>query len=595
MVLSGQSQSSKIVRYTLICSASGTGLSSSLGRLATRTGDRVCVEDVEKNLCNKSRMWDELPVFGGVKSGRRSMAEVCGKLPRRAVSVYWREALSNSLSTLAAANQQQRSEPYPSLALACHLTLFTPHRREFFVPWTPQDFRTGTDGQVYDVARVIVLIDDIYDMYARLSGKGDVFNETQQSLNYSDWVKKLSGLSLPSELLKLEVRRRTLETLAAWRRAELVQAEALAAALGNVPLTILGVKHHVSVLERLVQNPEGRVVYLSHKITEARRYNRAHPGQWPTFVTEINALSAPMLEAGVVLLHPTAIDELRMTSSDHQVGLTDRWPLQDDSERLIYSKPGCYDPPGYKDLLGQYKFDGEGSVPEAEAVFRGFELSVFHEIATRDHLLVSSTEGLVLYRPVAENGKDSSGARAEVQHWSQRWAHEPPQSAPRLVALHTFEDIDLRLRELSSAQSLELQLRMLEALDKQGIEREAATALLAGDLPVSQHLVEIHGAEQSRGEMENAAGVALIQCFLNWLCNVRWSDGRLGATLVAAESAEALRSPEMIRLVAQLLDGAEDAMSTTATHIVAYSRSRNHKTLQDFAQSLMRRPQALEV
>ncbi len=263
------------MRYTLICSASGTGLSSSVRRLVStpREGLGLQVEDIEKRLCSSSGLWD-LPAFGGVPPESRSMADVCSKLPRRAVSHYWREALRSSLQALESAENC-------ALALACHLTLFTPHRREFFVPGRPQDFLEAGAGHTHQVARVVVLIDDIYDMYARLSGPHDVFNEQQQTRNYNDWVTKLSGQSLlepgsgTPELLRFEVRRRSLESLAAWRRAELVQAEALANALGGVPLTVLGVKHHLWVLDDLVFRPESHVAYLSHKITEARR-NTVH-------------------------------------------------------------------------------------------------------------------------------------------------------------------------------------------------------------------------------------------------------------------------------------------------------------------------------
>jgi hypothetical protein len=281
------------------------------------------------------------------------------------VSHYWRKALRDSLVTLEEPGVEAR-------ALACHLTLFNPNRREHFVPGRPQDFLGATDGPVGKVARVVVLIDDIYDMYARLSD-GEVLDEEQQKLNYNDFVFKLIGKSLldpvegSPELLRLEVRRRALESLAAWRRAELVQAEALANALGNVPLTVLGVKHRVSALESLILNPSIRVAYLSHKITEARKFNRGVPAQvvsqeerWPDFVREINSLSPPFEQAGIILLHPTAIDELRMGPAEKPIGLTDRWPLQEeDKDLLLYSPPPKGTAPEHTDLLGAYSSEAD--------------------------------------------------------------------------------------------------------------------------------------------------------------------------------------------------------------------------------------------
>ncbi len=578
------------MRYTLICSASGTGLSRSVENLRGRQKN-LLAEDVETRLCSSPKPWN-LPAFRGVDLGARSMKDVCSKLPRKAISLYWRDALSKSLQAL------ERADDARALALACHLTLFTPHRREFFVPGRPQDFLEAGSGRAHEVARVVVLIDDIYDMYARLSGPGDVFNELRQTKNYNDWVRMLSGQSLldpetgSPELLRLEVRRRLLESLAAWRRAELVQAEALAGALGGVPLTVLGVKHRLSALESLVLRPETRAVYLSHKITDARLFNKDNPGNWPSFVMEVNSLSGPFQDLDIVLLHPTAIDELRTASSKRRIGLTDRWPLQVSNEDpLIYSKPDYDGAPEYSKLLGQYDFEKEGTREQAIAVFRGFELGVFHEIATRDHLLVSSSDGLVLYRPVADNGKHSSGARDEVSHWLQRWIHErnhePSESAPRLVAMLTFEDITLRLARLTRMERSELYNRIVEALQEQGFDREAAESMVDGTDPPSQHLHELHGAEHIARELEHAAGVALIHCFLSWLANVRPSEGREGAALVARESAEQLRSPETAALVAELLEGGKNAVETTGDHIAIYAQASEHDTLTTLARSLV--------
>ena len=290
------------------------------------------------------------------------------------------------------------------------------------------------------------------------------------------------------------------------------------------------------------------------------------------------------------MLHPTAIDELRTASAERRIGLTDRWPLQEnDTERLIYFPPdNAVDAPEYAELLGGHDFEAEGTREQAVAIFRGFELGVFHDIATRDHLLVSSTDGLVLYRPVVVNGEDSSGARAEVAHWLQRWVSEPPESAPRLVAMHTFQDVDLRLERLHRDERMELLGRMKECLQAQGFDRDQARSLVEGRTPTSTHLQQLYkSAEELEQELEYAAGVALVHCFLNWLCNVRPSEGRTGAAFVTAESAEQLRSPEKVEVVTRLLSGEEDSISTTATYLAEYAQAKSHNTLTAFAQSLI--------
>ncbi len=277
------------MRYTLICSASGTALSPSIKKLVSGRDpeSNLRVEDVERNLCLSSRLW-ELEDLTDVP---RSMKHVCLKLPRAAISVYWRKALKDSLKALSEAS-------HCALALACHLTLYTPNRQELFVPGRPQDFLNAGNGPAHEVIRVVVLIDDIYDMYARLSSPKDVYHEEQHIRNYKDWVEEFPDQS-PLDP-RFMVRLRSLESLAAWRRAELVQAEALANALGNVPLTVLGVKHYLAALNSLLLRPEMPVAYLSHKIGEARRFNKKNPGDWPPFVSEVNSLSLPFQESGIV-------------------------------------------------------------------------------------------------------------------------------------------------------------------------------------------------------------------------------------------------------------------------------------------------------
>ncbi len=272
-------------------------------------------------------------------------------------------------------------------------------------------------------------------------------------------------------------------------------------------------------------------------------------------------------------------------SSEQRIGLTDRWPLlPNDVDSLVYCPPENSGAPDYAELLDEHNFKMQGARDEAAALFRAFEFGVYNDIAFRDHLLVSSTNGLILYRPVVTTGKHSSGARAEVDHWLDRWVSEPARSKPRLVAMHTFEDIDQRLSCLQRVERSMLFYIMGMDLERK-LDREAAWALIRGQRPRSTQLQVI--TEETDDYLNKAAGIALIQCFLKWLCNVP-QEGRKGATLVAANSEEELRSPDMVKLVARLLRDEADPMSTTSKNLVKYAEARGHETLTSLAQSLIR-------
>jgi len=567
-------------------------LSRSIQKLSEKGlpgGQPLLVRDVESRLCSHSEVWSQ-GVFSGVGADRRNMAELCSQLPRRALSVHWGKALSSCLGEI-------QNCPDSRGVLACHLTLFSPRRQEFYVPWRPADFRAAsghTDGAL-SVSRVVVLIDDIYDMYSRLSGAGEIFNEEQQARNYSDFYQKLSGVSLSSAetgtpyLLRLEVRRRSLEALASWRRAELVHAEALAQALGGIPLTVLAVKHRLSALQAIVESPRRKVVYVSHKISDARRYNRKNPGEWPLLVQEINELSPAFMNGDVVLAHPTAIDELRTRSGPGAIGLTDRWPLQEPSvDDLIYTLPSsAEDPPGYESLFDGLRFEGEGSSEEATAVFRGLELGIFQDIAFRDHLLVAASEGIVLYRPLALDGEDSGGARAEVRHWQDRWIHEPPVLRPRLVALHAFQDMAMRLEKLTGAERAVLRLHMQQFLEDRGWDRVYAEQILFSGPMSSLQLEQLSGAENPGRDLEFAAGASLFQCFLSWMCNVSKKEARDGAALIAAKDEASLGSATVVAEACRFLNGQEDAASLTSRNLVAFAENLGFDSLTGLAQSLL--------
>lgn len=525
------------------------------------------------------------------------MSHLCSKLPRHEVSHYWSEALRGSLDELDDGSETSR-------LLVCHLTLFSPVTREMYIPCSPGSFvETGDGLPPHEVERVVVLIDDIYDMYARLSGSGGVLNEEQHKENYANHIHALDGLDLRATaqddaLLSFEVRVRTLEFLAGWRRAELLQAEMLANTLG-APLTVLGAKHSLAALQRLVVDPSVRSAYLSHKITDPRIANRQTPGQWMPLVDEVNSLSGPLLAEDIVLIHPTAIDELRMATWSGNIGLTDRWPLQNpDSDTaprdgatsgLAYLTPDRLDPPDYLELFDATALGSGDTAMSAKGRFRGFEMSIFEEISARDHLLVSYSDALVLYRPVIF-GVDSSGARSEVNHWQQRWrsaSPAPTPSSPRLVSLHVYGDIDERLIRLTLDERSELKQRIKNGLEEENLDPTQAAALVAGLVPRSTHLHALSGAENHEASLEYASKEALHQLLLNWVSNVTKAGARNGAALIASGNESSLREPETVALVAAVIDGRGDPIFTTAGSITRYIRHTSSANATELCSRLL--------
>lgn len=520
------------------------------------------------------------------------MSTICSKLPRNTIAEYWNDSLAEALVELATHDGDK--------VLACHLTLYSPSTRETFIPSRPEFF-LGNGEREHDVTRVIVLIDDIYDMYARLSEEGHIFHAPRQEENFKLSMGRFRGLdysdpeSAESLLVPLEVRLRTLETLSVWRRSELVYAEALAASL-NASFTVFAVKHRFEVLDRIVREPEIRVAYLSHEITQPRQKNLNTPGVWPPIAHEINQLSPSFLEGGIALIHPTGIDELRLAGQL----LADRWPLQGiDSEdgHLCYDTPDGFGAPEYRDLLAQPGLD-VGDDGELEVGLRHFVAHVSDEISARDHLLVSSCDGLVLYRPFSTTGLDSSGAEDEVNTWSKRWLAYPEKAdAPRLVSLNTFDDFDLRIGKLDEHEIGDVISQLRPALSMKGWPKNRIMQVIQNldlDDPMesvsSTMLDEISGADTLSDELEEAAGIVLFQKFLDWFAYVQMVGSRPGAALIAAETSDELKTPTTVSQIAKILSGERDAAQVTATTIASYLETRSHTESLGFLRSIVQKP-----
>lgn len=167
------------------------------------------------------------------------------------------------------------------------------------------------------ITHVVVLIDDIFDMYLRLAFPGRLFN-------WAEWVRdhladawsEQEGKGDPNfdepdrSTLRLEARINVLQNLLSWRRSEVLLAEALATQL-RARFLVFGVKQEARILARWLQDGGGgpsdaasRVVstYLSHPVSGPRRHQR-DTGLWPDVVYEFNELPDRLLEHGVSLDH----------------------------------------------------------------------------------------------------------------------------------------------------------------------------------------------------------------------------------------------------------------------------------------------------
>jgi hypothetical protein len=427
---------------TLICAATGSALSLSLAQLDRRG---VSVVDLEKEICQlyvgDSRL--------ALRPNEAPRMEAVARRPRKELHERWRQSLNASASKLG-------SSP---TAIGMHLSWYNSSTSEFFSPVSVVSLSNLA------VSRVVVLIDDIYDMFDRLQGKYDIYGSNVLTTHrmqlskfaYSGPFQNDQDARIVEEGLGALTIENALSHLLSWRRSEMVQAENIATVL-DCELTLLGVKHSSDALAALVNDPGSPTIYLSHRITEPRRMNLKSAslpgdlGQWPPLCDEVNILHSSFAGAGQVLINPTAIDELRfprpLTPSEHPPFLAARWPIPQPTDSLLWRPVEDYN---HTKLLA----GANSGNPITSGVVRSLIGRIYFEIAFRDHYIVEHTPHLLIFRPFfCENSENpekdadwSGGVGPELRHWLSKTAVQPDEtiSTPsRLAVVHT--DIEVRDR-----------------------------------------------------------------------------------------------------------------------------------------------------
>lgn len=468
---------------TILLSPVGTGLRSIQEKLRALPG--VVLRDVEDVMITKKGLWDD-PRLRFTET--RNVRELLGRMTKPEVMRLWADAFATSLDELEADEREHK-------VLAFHPSLFSPRRNEHFstLGYALESSRVPSGSQV------VLLIDDVFDMWTRLSqSEHDLFRqsdwlrrrtETQELSFLLDPRAAVSSGEVPAESVADAERARDhlvwsssitiLSQLLSWRHLDMIGAESLADAVG-CRLTTIGVKHPFTLLKLLVTHTGARSVYLSHPISRPRRAH-ASSGIWPDVVAESNALAQRLAARSTVLICPTAIDEYRLQRASgaapwdvHQrdLVLSERWPaLASSSDAIETSTPSS--------SLRQIPEDGElVSQSDRSQYAKTLEDLIFAEVPFRDHFLVQHTSSFLVYRPLYTDGKFSGGVQSEIEHWQNAvsaGAHER-----QALFVHTEADVRrwLEVQEGQTAEQLRTAAR--RSLEHSSYAPNVIDAILSG-------------------------------------------------------------------------------------------------------------------
>ena len=406
----------------LLCAAPGTKLSTVTHLLETS---------------GKVETWDlELKIretFIDSEGQQPRDMQLVATYDRRLLCSRWKQAYRTVLEEMAGTKRKEKR------VVCLHLTWYNPNWKEFFSPINIPSFINGG----FPVEHIIVLLDDVYDMFVRLTKEGHLYEDTEIDSTVKN-IGKLSAVPPASGVLGLgsllerargrmtgdsavrqeqhrsEARELALTELMSWRRSEMITAENIARTLG-CEVTFLGLKHTQESLKQLVSAPAVPRIYLSHRISEARRNNmssrsRAEPeGRWEPLAREVNELHIRLAEKKAVLINPTAIDELRFDNDRktrrRNPKLAPRWPLPDRDEQPLLWDYVVPDEDVDKVFVETAKEVEDvnheaiflGGLPQGDEVAshaaRTLSNQIYAEIPLRDHFIVENTPNLCVYRP----------------------------------------------------------------------------------------------------------------------------------------------------------------------------------------------------
>jgi hypothetical protein len=441
--------------YVLVVATSGAGLTQAVNKLKRELSAESA--DIEEEIKKDPKTERALETIEATYTKPIDMETVTHHLPRLTVKDLWKESVARCLKRLEESNK-------PFKILSGHLIYYSGKRNELYSA-VDRDclFLTSKKQIKLKPNGVLLLIDDIYDMYLRLPDLYSTdqiesfFRKLERDMTFD--VGRLSNERLSSLTMGWEIR--NLLHLLSWRNLEPIMAEDLALQL-EARFLVWPVKELIESIKSWLKNLHTIPIYLSHPITEARR-QRNETGKWPEFTNEVNQLQEVLSKENITLVMPTGIDELRFQVINEQYTgyLEERWPLVvEDETKLLYSQPDIAQDINHSSLLKPKYWSlqerrlsrlatceySEALRSEVNAFLQVFVREIEAQIASRDFLFIYHTNGLIVYRPYyARKPRPtfSGGVDAEVSLWEDI---VQLRGQKRIAFVHFKKDVDFALQ-----------------------------------------------------------------------------------------------------------------------------------------------------
>jgi len=306
--------------------------------------------------------------------------------------------------------------------------------REFFSVFNSADFTSLTKDDNSKISHVIHIIDDVYDVFARLQEPKELFGDVAISEFMENYVKsfhlKFKDLQKNTKAYVSWIQN-CINSILIWRSQELLFTQNVATQF-NCKFLLWAIKQDPSVLLDWIQT-DVDVFYISHPISEPRRLQKKR-NNWPTMVEYLNNFQFELRKKKVYTVMPTAIDEYRFDKNNKGFtgDLTSRWPIPKNVKKQFQGNKIIPPNSDWKNLLAPVKLTFGSNLYSitnrtktttnlihdyANAAFNSIEMQITQSLANRDHTLVWHTNGVIVIEPYdPENGKLHGGVNKELDY-----------------------------------------------------------------------------------------------------------------------------------------------------------------------------------
>jgi hypothetical protein len=282
-----------------------------------------------------------------------------------------------------------------------------------------------------------LIIDDIYDIFYNLHKPNELYGD----FSFSEFMSNFEELKSKDDAKPyISWLHYCLNSILNWRAQEVTLSQNIANQ-SESKFMLWGLKQNPEVIIKWITDKINNIIYISHPISEPRR-EFSKNGSWPPIVSIINNFQYDLLKKNILLVMPTAIDEYRLERDERKsytMNLKNRWPLSDDvysiltNNNLINSdidnsfilKPYFVNYDNKKRSFEKYEFknhqkDMLNIQDYINGTFNTLEMSIREQLGNRDHLLVRSTNGIIVLEPYSTIDKVThGGVQKELEYLKQ--------------------------------------------------------------------------------------------------------------------------------------------------------------------------------